>query len=160
MTVLAILVALFVERLLQQQRPLRQQRWFDVYCGRVSGIAAVRRLVGHPWGAFAGLLPPLLVIAGLQAFFDELGPLFSLAFTTLVLLDSLGPRDLGGDAQAFVNARDTGQDRRAQVLADSEFASVEIASPRLVEDALALIWRSLAIWVALIAGGGLVAALA
>jgi membrane protein required for beta-lactamase induction len=160
MTVLAILVALFVERLLQQHRPLRRQRWLDVHCARVSGIAAVRRLVGHPWGAFAGLLPPLLVIAGLQAFFDELGPLFSLAFTTLVLLDSLGPRDLGGDAQAFVNARDTGQDRRAQVLADSEFASVEIASPRVVEDALALIWRSLATRVALIAGGGLVAALA
>ena len=160
MTVLAILVALFVERLLQQQRPLRQQRWFDVYCGRVSGIAAVRRLVGHPWGAFAALLPALLVIAWLRAFFDEPGPQFALAFTMLVLLNSLGPRDLGKDAQAFFNARDTGQDRRAQVLADSEFASLKVASPRLVEDALALVWRSLAIWAALIAGGGLVAALA
>jgi len=46
------------------------------------------------------------------------------------------------------------------VLADSEFASLKVASPRLVEDALALVWRSLAIWAALIAGGGLVAALA
>jgi AmpE protein len=118
MTVLAILVALFVERFLQRHRPLRRHRWFDVYCRQVSGIAALRGIMVRPWGAFAALLPPLLVIAWLQAFFDDLGPLFAFAFATLVLLNSLGPRDLGDDTQAFVNARDTGQDKRAQVLAD------------------------------------------
>lgn len=119
MTFLTVLVALFIERVLRQHRPQRQHRWFDTYCARLANSFTGQWLVSRPWGGVLALLPPLLLIGWLQAFFVELGGLFYLAFGTVVLLYSLGPRDLGDEAQAFVAARDQGDDEHASALAQA-----------------------------------------
>ena len=119
MTFLTVLIALFVERVLQQHRPKRQHRWFDSYCRRLAGISFAQWLMARPWGAIFALLPPLLLIAWLQAFFNELGDLFALVFGVAVLLYSLGPRDLGDEVEAFVTARDAGEDERASAVAQT-----------------------------------------
>lgn len=113
MTFMIVLLALFIERVLQQHRPERHHRWFDGYCRRLAGNSFARSLMARPWGAVIPLLPLLLAVAWLQAFFADLGGLFALVFGVAVLLYSLGPRDLGDQAQEFVAARDAGQDERA-----------------------------------------------
>jgi AmpE protein len=117
MTFLTILIALFIERVSQQHRPSRRHRWFDVYCRRLSGVGFLESLIARRWGALLLLLPPLLPIAWLQLTFADMGGPFALAFGALVLLMSLGPRDLGSDTEAFLEARDQGQDGRASELA-------------------------------------------
>lgn len=102
MTFLTVLLALFIERVVEQHRPQREHRWFDGYCRRLAGISAGQWLMSRPWGGVLVLLPLLLMIAWLQVFFHELGAPFAFAFGTLVLLYSLGPRDLGEEAEAFI----------------------------------------------------------
>ncbi|MCB1787361.1 MAG: regulatory signaling modulator protein AmpE [Chromatiaceae bacterium] len=117
MTFFSVLLALFVERVLQQQRPRRQHRWFDGYCDLLSRSAFPQWLMARPWGAVLALLPPLLVVGWLQSWFNTLGGLAEFAFGALVLLFSLGPRDLGEDTDAFIEARDRGEQERASALA-------------------------------------------
>jgi membrane protein required for beta-lactamase induction len=117
MTFLCVLVTLFIERALQQYRPARRHAWFDAYCRRLAGIASTRWLMSRPWGAAAALLPAVILVAWVQAFSADLGALFSFAFGTAALLYSLGPRDLGDDTEAFLAARDQGDDLRATALA-------------------------------------------
>lgn len=117
MTFLCVLVALFVERALEQYRPARRHAWFNAYCHRLSGTTTARWLMSRPWGTVIALLPVVILVAWLQAFAAELGALISFVFGTAVLLYSLGPRDLGDDTEAFIAARDEGQHERATSLA-------------------------------------------
>ncbi len=117
MTFLCVLVALFIERALEQYRPARRHGWFDAYCRRLSGTTFARWLMSRPWGAVTALLPVVILVAWLQMLAAELGALLSFAFGTAVLLYSLGPRDLGDDTEAFIAARDEGQQERATALA-------------------------------------------
>lgn len=119
MTLFTILFALFVERVLQLRSPLRSHVWFDTYLRAILGFAATRPLLGQPWGAALALLPPLLGVAWLQSATSDLGALFQWAFGALVLLYSLGPGDIGDDAESFIDARDAGQDERATAIAQS-----------------------------------------
>ena len=114
MTFLSVLIALFIERVARRHRPARRYRWFDGYCDRLSSISRLQWLISRPWGALLVVLPPLLLIAWLQMLTDELGALFSLAFSAAVLLFSLGPSDLGDDTEAFIGARDAGDDDAAR----------------------------------------------
>jgi AmpE protein len=124
MTFLTILIALFVERVAQERRPARRYRWFDGYCRRLTTLSALQWLMSRPWGAVVALLPPLLLIAWLQTWLGELSALFGLAFGVFVLLMSIGPRDLGHDTEAFLEARDQGREalagERAQALCLSQ----------------------------------------
>ena len=119
MTFLSVLAALFIERVLQQHRPQRRHQWFVLYCGRLAGWSWAQWVMQRPWGAVVALLPPLVVIAWLQTLFNELGSLFALVFGAAVLLYSLGPRDLGDEVEAFVEARDDGEEERAGALAQA-----------------------------------------
>ena len=129
MTFLSVLFALFIERVLEQYRPERRHAWFGGYCRRMSSLLPGRWLMQRPWGPVIVLLPLLIAIGWLQALFNDLGSLFAFGFSTGVLLYALGPRDLGDDAEAFVQARDRGQDQRATDLAQAlclgEAADVE-----------------------------------
>ena len=117
MTLLTTLLALFVERVLRQHRPQRQHRWFDAYCSRLIEASFTQWVMAKPWGGVVALLPPLALIAWLQAFFGELGAPFALAFGVLVLIYSLGPRDLGDEAESFIAARNEGRGESADAIA-------------------------------------------
>lgn len=117
MTFLTVLLALFIERVVRQHRPQRQHLWFDTYCRRLAGTSFAQRLMSRPWGGVLVLLPLLIGLAWMQAFFHELGAPFAFVFGVVVLLYSLGPRDLGEEAEAFIDARDSGEQDRASALA-------------------------------------------
>ena len=80
MTLLILLAALFVERVMREYRPERTHRWFGRYCGMLSQHNALRWLLDQPLGPALALLPPLAVVAWLQLMFDGLGSLFVFAF--------------------------------------------------------------------------------
>lgn len=129
MTFLTVLIALFIERLSQQSPASRRYRWFDGYCRRLTGITAMQWLMSRRWGTAVVLLPPLLLIGGLQIWLAAISGLLALAFGVFVLLLSLGPRDLGRDTEAYIEARDQGHDeeanRLAQALCLTEIPEVE-----------------------------------
>ena len=117
MTFLCVLAALFVQRALEQYRPARRHAWFDSYCQRLSNATFSRALMSRPWGPVVALLPVVMLVAWLQALSNDLGALSALLFGTVVLLYSLGPHDLGDDTEAFITARDEGEQERATALA-------------------------------------------
>ncbi len=119
MTILTVLAALFVERVLQQHRPQRRHAWFDGYCSSLMRSPLGSRLMSAPWGVILVLLLPLAVVALLQQVTGSMGGLFAFAYGAFILLLSLGPRDLGEDTDAFIAARDQGDHAAADTIADT-----------------------------------------
>jgi AmpE protein len=116
----SVLIALLVERLAVGWRPRRRHRWFAAYWRRVSAVPAAQRLLDSTWGLAVLLLPPLLLLALIVQLAAALGVLVELAVATLVLIYSLGPRELRSDVEAYAEAEDAGDaataDRRALAL--------------------------------------------
>ena len=117
MTFLSVLIALLIERVFSAQRPQRRHGWFSAYCSGMSGIGFVQWLMTRPWGVVLAILPPLLLILWLQLLAASLGSLVALLFGTLVLIYSLGPGELGEEAEGFIEARDRGDNDHAQAIA-------------------------------------------
>lgn len=107
MTLIAILVSLVLERLLDQVQDLRRYERYQDYVEWMR-----QRLRGEPWegrlGVLALLAPVVLVTLLLQAGLDDaLFGLLGLLFAVAVLLFCLGPRDLGHELAAYRDAHAT-----------------------------------------------------
>ena len=105
MKLIALILGLVIERLATQLLHLRELRWFDRYFD--IGLVQIARLRG--WVALLGVLslvavPLLPVLLVSLAFTDVLWDLPYLAFAVLVLLFSLGPRDLGEEVDEYCDA--------------------------------------------------------
>jgi membrane protein required for beta-lactamase induction len=141
MSVLALLLALALERGLTHLFHLREPRWLDGYFDR-----AARALAGRPRGlALAGvlaalLLPVLPVALADRALGSHLFGLPQLGFAVLVLLMSLGPRDLRDEVDDYVDALGRGDreaaGRRAKELLESDAASRGAGLREAVEEAI------------------------
>jgi len=126
MTFIIIALCLFAERLLLEQESYRQPDWFRRYTAWSQQL---------PWGEWmsesvAGILviltPLLLAVALLQAMFDDtMGGVLELLFAALVLLFSLGPRDLYRQAHNFIDAWDGEDEDKARLISD-EFTTDSI----------------------------------
>lgn len=121
MTLAIILIVLLIDRLLWQGDPLRAHQWYDRYTDRLLASATGQWLARKDQGALWMLLPPLLVIVVLQWLAGEKS---GFVIGAVVLLFSLGPRDLGRDANAYLSGRERGGDshgdQAAAALAGSE----------------------------------------
>ncbi len=109
MNLIALALGLVLEKLLTRWLHLRQPHWFDGYfdwClqhfNRLDGVIAI---IG---AAVVALVPVLPVLIIARVFADVLLGVPYLLFATLVLLFSLGPRDLGDDVEEFAVAQDAG----------------------------------------------------
>ena len=109
MNLIALFLGLVLEKLLTRWLHLRQPHWFDGYfdwCmqhfNRLDGVVAI---LG---AALVALLPVLPVLAIAWSFDEVLLGVPYLVFAALVLLFSLGPRDLGDDVDEFARAQDAG----------------------------------------------------
>lgn len=141
MTLLAIIIGLFLERFLGHLQDLRQFTWFERF---VDSVRANFRAGGEWNGAAAVLLavvPPVLVVAAVQALLsDVLFGLLGFVFAVLILVYTLGPRDLDTDAEAYVNALEVADEEdarhRAAAILEMEPSADAGERTRLVADAL------------------------
>ena len=117
MNLIALGLGLLLEKLLTRWLHLREPHWFDGYfdwmlrhLNKLDGFVAV---LG---AAAVALLPvvPILLVA--HTFRDTLHGIPYLVFAALVLLFSLGPRDLGDEVDDYCKALDAGDDERADTV--------------------------------------------
>lgn len=120
MKLIALVLALVLERTLTRLLHLRELRWFDRYFDWALGRIGTRG--GWRGGALAAVLlllpvlPVALVSIGLlqaDIFWDV--PYF--LFAVLVLLFSLGPRDLGTEVQDYCDQLAAGDEAEAARIA-------------------------------------------
>jgi len=141
MSLLALLLALIIERGLTHLFHLREPRWLDRYfdwaaraLGRSSGEARIAAAL------VVTVLPVLPVALIDRAFGGHLLGLPQLAFAVLVLLLSFGPRDLHDEVDDYVAALERGDReeaaRRAKELLEADLAGRGGVLREAVEEAI------------------------
>jgi membrane protein required for beta-lactamase induction len=118
MTLIAVMLALLLERALAHALHLREAGWVGGYYGwlrrRIEGTSATVQVVG----CIAGLLLLVLPVALIAISLDQwLPPLTWIVFAALVLVFSLGPRDLDEELEDYIAAETAGDIERAKTAA-------------------------------------------
>ncbi|MGH8397632.1 MAG: regulatory signaling modulator protein AmpE [Gammaproteobacteria bacterium] len=117
MNFLALLLSLLLDLALRHLEYLRGSRWFQAYFESL-------RLLGHStsfWRATFGVLVvvlvPTLVVLFVGHLLDHIWGVFGFVFAVLILLFTLGPKDLNTQVEAYLDAIQTGESHRADALA-------------------------------------------
>jgi len=161
MLLLATLMALFAERLAPQLAERRSLAWFDAYYAALQG-----RVSWPGWAVLLLLLAPWVVLTVLAqfVFHGVLWNLLELAFSVLVLFFALRPGSLDPAVDAYVAAREKGENDTARhqaehILGGSAPESVE-EEVRAVADTLLLEanerWVAPIVWFVLLGPAGAV----
>ena len=141
MNLIALLFGIWIEQRLASLLRLREPRWFDPYFDwglrHLSGANAGQALV---MTALIGLLPvlPVAIIAWLFA--NKLLGILYLAFSLVVLLFSLGPRNLAEDVEDYTRVlREPDEQLRAQrakAITERDAPTDPAERTRAIEDAI------------------------
>jgi AmpE protein len=132
MSLIVVFLSLLIERIWRPVAHWRDYRWLDTYGEWVAGV--VPRAQVNGWAGLAALVIPVLVfVALLQLLFDDaLFGLLELAFGVVVLLYTLGPRDLDSDVDEFVEAYEIGDGSRARAAGRSLLGDEPSEEPELM----------------------------
>jgi len=113
MFLLAILISLALERLVPVLDRLRGIEWYHRYADALR-----RRLLrDNRRGTLTVLLtvlPPVLLVGGVQYLLDQVQWLFSFALSLAVLVYALGPRDMHRQVSAWLAAKKRGDEGEAE----------------------------------------------
>jgi AmpE protein len=141
MSLLALLLALLVERGLTHLFHLREPRWLDRYCDWAAGVPGSSSGGLRIAAALLVLLLPVVPVALLDRLLGgHLLGLPQLAFAVLVLLLSFGPRDLNDEVDDYVAALERGDraeaEHRAKELLEADAAGRGSVLREAVEEAI------------------------
>lgn len=115
MNLIALLLGLALERFLTRVLHLRELRWLDSWFDRALGLAARRGPPAAGLVVLIAVLVPVAPVAWLQAGLAGDSPvLVRVAFAVVVLLFSLGPRDLLAEVRDYLDAEATGDEATAR----------------------------------------------
>lgn len=117
MTLIAILISLILERTVESMRAFRRFDWFDQYTDKLLGWTQDRKLGGSSRVLLVMAVPVIAVILINMLFHDVWFGLPSLAFSILVLFICLGPKDLDGQIDRFLEAWQAGDESTARAAA-------------------------------------------
>jgi len=141
MTLLALLLALLLERLAARLMPLRRARWLQDYAAW-----AARRAAGPTGWRQAALcvllgMLPVLPVAGVAMVLARTAPgVVWLVFAALVLVFSLGPVDLAQEVREYVELESSGDTagaaRAAGTIIEQDAAQRREMRAAAVEDAI------------------------
>lgn len=122
MTLIAIIIALVAERMLSQLREWREHHWYARYLGWLDEHLKVQWLFGSAVGLLLLLALPVFLVGVFQAALQGgILTLLGMLFAALVLVFTLGPRDLGEAVHSLLDARANGDEEAAEaVRADLE----------------------------------------
>lgn len=120
MTLIGILFALLIERVLSHVREWREHAWFSRYIEWLGSQSWAKWVWETPWGLLLILLAPVSGVALLQGLLHGgVLELLAFAFSVLVLVLCFGPRDLGEEVQAYQRASEIGDEKEmADIAAD------------------------------------------
>ncbi|NJD32022.1 MAG: regulatory signaling modulator protein AmpE [Gammaproteobacteria bacterium] len=141
MSLIALLLALVIERGLTEALGLREPRWLDRYCDWAGRKAGVRSGGSGVLAAAIAVLLPVMPVALVSALLgSHLLGLLQLAFAIIVLLLSFGPRDLRNEVDDYVDALERGDRdaamQRAKELLESDAAGRGAGLREAVEEAI------------------------
>src|SRR5690349_19389747 len=115
MTLICIVIALLFEHMLSHVARWREHAWFGQYVQALVTSLHMPLLWNSRWGLVPLLLPLLLGVGLLQAFFHGgIYTLLGLPFSVGVLVLCLGPRDVAEEVHAYLEARVRGDDETVQ----------------------------------------------
>lgn len=104
MTLIAILISLILERTVESMRAYRRFDWFDRYTDKVLAWTQEHKLSGPVTVLLVMAMPVIAVILVNIILYDLMFGLLSLLFSVLVLFICLGPKDLDGQIDSFLEA--------------------------------------------------------
>lgn len=118
MIFLIILIALFAERYLLEQEDFRQHLWFRDYCRWFRHLPMGEWLSEGKAAIIALLFLPLAVLLIVHSWsMEALGGTPEWILSFIILLLTLGPKDLEHQVTDFIDARDHGSTERANRIA-------------------------------------------
>ncbi len=144
MALICILIGLILERTLDRVREFRKFHWFNRYSQWM--IQHLPGLIEQGSSSIIILLLPLMIVVAIvqnmldNIFFD----LFSVIFGLLVFVYCLGPRDLSLDIDGFLDARENGDEEKAQQYASAIMGEESSRAPdRQIADVMhAILYQS------------------
>lgn len=113
MALIAIIISLVAERFLGSMEEFRRFGWFKRYCSWQLPYLSQTRPFNGPAGVILLLLPPLALVALADFYLSHWWLVLGLAFAILVLLFSYGPTDLEAEVEAYVEAKERGDEESA-----------------------------------------------
>ncbi len=141
MTLIALLLGLLLERTLTHALHLREPRWFDRYLDwALARFRTVRGGRAMLLTIVLVLLPVLPVGVIAWVFHEVLLGILYVAFGALVLVFSLGPRDLKDEVDDYVESLERGDreaaERVAREIMEHDAAQRTGTAPDTLEDAI------------------------
>lgn len=144
MKFVALVISLLLERVLGPHERWRSPQWFDRYAAWMHSTFGRYDLWSGPLGVLLVAGVPTLAVALVYMLLGGAYlSLFALLFSILVLLFCLGPRELDGQVNAYLEAVEAGDESRAAELAgditgqpapgDAEARNRAVAEAVLVE---------------------------
>ncbi|MFW2372892.1 MAG: regulatory signaling modulator protein AmpE [Gammaproteobacteria bacterium] len=129
MALICILIGLILERTLDKVREYRHFTWFNQYSQWM--IKHLPGLIAQGASSIIILLLPIMIVVAIvqntldDVFFD----MFSLIFGLAAFVYALGPRDLNLEIDGFLDARENGDEEKAQQYASAIMAEEASAAP-------------------------------
>ena len=104
MTLIAILISLILEHTVESMRAYRRFDWFEHYTDKVLSWTQGYKLSGPVTVLLVMAVPVVAVVLINILLYDVLFGLLSLVFSIFVLFICLGPKDLDGQIDTFLEA--------------------------------------------------------
>jgi len=117
MTLIMILLSLALERFVGTLNELRGLDWFRRYCEWLQNYLARFRPWDGPTGVLVVIAPPVLAVGLIYAWMDNVLGFLDYVFAIVVLLYSLGPKDLNSQIKAYLEVLKEGNKTRAKAIA-------------------------------------------
>lgn len=118
MNFIIILVSLLLDQIMRWFEHVRLHPWYEAPLARWAGAA---RTAATPAQALAALAPTFVLAFAVGAVawgLDRINPILGFVYGVVVLVLSLGPRNLTLQASAYLRARASGDRKRARAIAE------------------------------------------
>ncbi|MCW8828651.1 MAG: regulatory signaling modulator protein AmpE [Gammaproteobacteria bacterium] len=141
MALIAIIISLVAERFLGSMEEFRRFGWFRRYAGWLLPRLSPYRYLNGPAGVILLLLIPLGVVSAVDYYLGQWWVVLSLLFSVLVLLFSFGPTDLEAEVEAYIDARERGDEESAcwhasELLGEEPPEGAGVLARRIIENTL------------------------
>jgi AmpE protein len=117
MSFIALLLGLLLDQALRHLEPLRGPRWFRAYFESLQFFAHSQGFWRAGIGVLVVVLAPTVVTLFVGHLLDHIWNALGFAFSLLLLLLTLGPRDLHTQVEDYIAATQSGDAQRAEAIA-------------------------------------------